>query len=747
MVVNTSAERAKAPQDRFVIQVEEAGAYDRDAAGALNERMGTDLKRLEKNIERGEGHIERLDTTLRELKTWNERFGNERLRAWQGEADQHEERIRAIEADLVTLSESIQGAVHAAATIRNQAETADREAHDRGNLARRTREYEEQWGSRIEGWQREQLELDREANGHESRARAREREGEKFQEESRGKEGEATDAGTKAASLEQEATNLAYANEGGEPDTDVDALREQYTTDLTTLTSLETGKVEGLRGRLQELERSIKNKETEFERTFASLDRKQVEAETKHEGIRDATYEAEQTLRVAQSEAATAQANARAARYDYDRERSEQRDGIKPEQMLDLRALTPEELADVPVRAKSTLLTQEGIQHRETQMGALAGTNAVSSGQTATQCTRWTKLLDGALRVQPTIRQSRSLPEDEEALDELVTDTVAGLFQANKARGDAQRTVDKSYDAVRRFIRSPAFAALESERMVGALLAENEPRDAAAHAQQTAKHIDERLKSIEHDLARLDEDRNACVAELERLLSTTLHIVRRMLRKGRIPEHVPRFGGEPVFKMNADLSRVPVTQRKDIIRSYVSDLAEANRIPNTGQDIAAALIDRMRAALGKASLGIQLLKPKGEGKTEHMPIDKVTVSGGELLTAAMMIYVVLARLRAEAMPGSTGEAGVLILDNPLGKANKALLLKTQIGLADAMGIQLFYTTGIQDYAALAEFENIVKLRRNRQSQSTGRIHVELEPIRVHIDREPPGTDGPTFEGG
>ena len=48
---------------------------------------------------------------------------------------------------------------------------------------------------------------------------------------------------------------------------------------------------------------------------------------------------------------------------------------------------------------------------------------------------------------------------------------------------------------------------------------------------------------------------------------------------------------------------------------------------------------------------------------------------------------VLARLRAQAMPGSTGEAGVLILDNPLGKANKALLLKTQIGLADAMGVQ------------------------------------------------------------
>ena len=150
------------------------------------------------------------------------------------------------------------------------------------------------------------------------------------------------------------------------------------------------------------------------------------------------------------------------------------------------------------------------------------------------------------------------------------------------------------------------------------------------------------------------------------------------------------------------------------------------------------MVERMTAALGRGTLGIRLLKPKGEGDTEHMPIDRVTVSGGELLTAAMMIYLVIARLRADAMHEGAGEAGVLILDNPLGKANKALLLKTQIGLADAMGIQLFYTTGVQDTSALAAFKNIVRLRRNRQSRATRRIHVEIEAMRAHIDRNADG---------
>ena len=100
----------------------------------------------------------------------------------------------------------------------------------------------------------------------------------------------------------------------------------------------------------------------------------------------------------------------------------------------------------------------------------------------------------------------------------------------------------------------------------------------------------------------------------------------------------------------------------------------------------------------------------------------------------MMIYLVLARLRAETMQGAASEGGVLIMDNPLGKANKALLRKTQIGLADAMGIQLFYTTGIQDTNALAEFENIVRLRRNSQSRGSRRIHVEVEAMRAYVDR-------------
>ena len=329
------------------------------------------------------------------------------------------------------------------------------------------------------------------------------------------------------------------------------------------------------------------------------------------------------------------------------------------------------------------------------------------------------------------------LPRHQEVAA-LVSDTVFGLGQARTASSEAEKRVYKSYDEIRRFMNSPAFSRLEGEREVALHLSANDPLAAATHAPGTARLIDDRLKSIEHDLSRLDDDLQACIDELDHLLRAALHIVRCMVRDGRIPDHVPRFGGQPVFRIGADLNRIAATHRREILRSYITDLVEDDRVPERGQDIAAEMVERMTAALGRSTLDIRLLKPKGEGDTEHMPIERVTVSGGELLTAAMMIYLVIARLRADAMHEGTGEAGVLILDNPLGKANKALLLKTQIGLADAMGIQLFYATGVQDTSALAAFENIVRLRRNRQSRATRRIHVEIEAMHAHIDRNAGG---------
>ncbi len=503
------------------------------------------------------------------------------------------------------------------------------------------------------------------------------------------------------------------------------------------MASLEGERVEGLRWQKREIDRRLEEEEGRFARAFGDLGRVEVETEAARDGLQEAADVAETDLETARTKAADACSGAQGAGKEYDSERERRIKEVYPEPLADLHALDAEKVAGIAPEAERTIVEQEGIRARENRAARRARAGAERDERLAKDCRNWVGTLGGVLGDDSTPPEGMDLPREEE-IPERVSAAVSTLRQAQDVLNEARRGVYESYDDIRKFTSSDEFRRIESEREVAAHLRENDALAAAANAHRTAGLIEDRLKTIEHELSRLDDDLRACVAELERLLGTALHIVRRMVRDGRIPDHVPRFGGQPVFRMSADLSRIAVAQRKDILRSYISDLAEVDRVPETGQDIAAELIDRMTKALGREALGIRLLKPKGEGDTEHMPIDKVTVSGGELLTAAMMIYLVLARLRAESLHKGAGEAGVLIMDNPLGKANKALLLKTQIGLADAMRIQLFYTTGVQDTSALAEFENIVRLRRKSQSRGTRRIHVEVEALHAHIDKRPDG---------
>ena len=728
---------SEAETDRFVLPVDEPAAYDRVAARDLRRRIETDLTRVAASIETRQTRIERLEATLRDLAAWRERFGGGRLEGMRQEADRKEVRIAEIGGEIEALSERIEDAERDARDCRDRASERDAQAHACTERSRRAGEYHSQWEARVDEWRSARLGHRQRAASAERLAREKEVERDAYAREAREREDEASEAANLAAAMEREASEIFYSGPGGRMNDNLDALRRAYEQSLEALKALEQERVDHLRGQRDAIERALAEKEDRFQRAFGDLGRAEVEAEAVCDGLRESAADADAALEAARENASTARADAEAAAKEHRSETERRAEEIRPEPLTDLRSLEPEALSRVALQAEATIAEQEDVAAREADAARRAREDAARSERTARECGNWAATLDGLLGDESVSTEPIVLPHHDEVAA-LVSESVAALGRARDALSEAHKAVYESYDGIRKFTSSDTFRELQSEREVAAHLAANDPLAAAHNAERTAGLIDDRLKTIEHDLSRLDDDLQACVSELERLLRTALHILRRMIRDGRIPDRVPRFGGQPVFRMSADLSRVGAQQRREILRSYVTDLAEADRIPESGQDIAAELVDRMTAALGRSTLGVRLLKPKGEGDTEHMPIERVTVSGGELLTAAMMIYLVLARLRAEAMHGGSSEGGVLIMDNPLGKANKALLLKTQIGLANAMGIQLFYTTGVQDTNALAEFENIVRLRRNSQSRGSRRIHVEVEAMRAHIDRQPAG---------
>jgi hypothetical protein len=84
---------------------------------------------------------------------------------------------------------------------------------------------------------------------------------------------------------------------------------------------------------------------------------------------------------------------------------------------------------------------------------------------------------------------------------------------------------------------------------------------------------------------------------------------------------------------------------------------------------------------------------------------------------------------------------VLLLDNPIGRASRVSFLELQREVARAMGIQLVYTTGVQDLEAVGALPNVIRLRNERVDRNTGHqvveLHGEIVAARVARTELPP----------
>jgi len=109
----------------------------------------------------------------------------------------------------------------------------------------------------------------------------------------------------------------------------------------------------------------------------------------------------------------------------------------------------------------------------------------------------------------------------------------------------------------------------------------------------------------------------------------------------------------------------------------------------------------------------------------NLPIDKFGSSDGEGLTSALMLYLLIVKMRGIEQRRDLEYSGALILDNPLGKANSPILLKAQLELAKYINVQLIYFTCTNEQQSLNHFAHVVSIRvsDNEESQ-TGRKYLE-----------------------
>jgi hypothetical protein len=130
---------------------------------------------------------------------------------------------------------------------------------------------------------------------------------------------------------------------------------------------------------------------------------------------------------------------------------------------------------------------------------------------------------------------------------------------------------------------------------------------------------------------------------------------------------------------------------------------------------------------------VRVIKPNEGLRVERVTVSEIGAwSGGQKLTTAVLIYCALARLRADnrAKQG-TSPVGVLLLDNPIGTANLTTLIDLQRLVAEKFGVQLIYTTALDDKPALAPFTNIIRLG-NRHERRQDRRHIVQEALDEEV---------------
>jgi hypothetical protein len=208
------------------------------------------------------------------------------------------------------------------------------------------------------------------------------------------------------------------------------------------------------------------------------------------------------------------------------------------------------------------------------------------------------------------------------------------------------------------------------------------------------------------------------------------HALERILKAVsiKVPAHAKsQFAGSAILqlpeKLNAKaLKEYPVDE---IARRAVEDIRQSGSAPKltTMASLSVQLLNILSQALVQRDFELMILKPVVGAKIQYDVLHKMTGSGGQTITAALLLYLVATNIAGASV--SDELLGFLILDNPIGAANNTQLVQTQLSSAKDFGVQMISTTGIlDDY--LSAYETVVQFSASNVRQ--GLTEVDLEVV-------------------
>jgi len=426
------------------------------------------------------------------------------------------------------------------------------------------------------------------------------------------------------------------------------------------------------------------------------------------DAVQRSTDEAEREHFAARAAATLAGTEAAAAQRDLD-----ECVAARPAELPDADVAPPAD-ADGAVRAAELLLARLEECGREEQAArersAAASASATEAARRGTDLRDLVSDLSADLFAEPsTVDSVPPFPGDTDAAREAARSARRALSGAEKAVSAARNQLSTEVHKMDRWAGEERFAAVTAE-VRDRFRSEQSAGLTAGEAERLAGELATYRHALAGELEAVDKDKHLVVTALCAEVREGLKTLQRAQHHAQLPPGLADHLRNRRFldvgpRSNVDTSDATLRSR---VERLVDKLAAR---PENIPDGLTLVWEATTAVVGRGNFVARVLKPSTELGEDRQPVELMSKwSGGEKVTIGLLLFCMLARLRAANRGGDVPGLGVLPMDNPLGTANYVGFLDLQRKVAAANGIQLVFLSGLGDMRAVGRFPNVVRMR-------------------------------------
>jgi hypothetical protein len=310
--------------------------------------------------------------------------------------------------------------------------------------------------------------------------------------------------------------------------------------------------------------------------------------------------------------------------------------------------------------------------------------------------------------------------DDTDQLIERVNDVAERVRATRQTLSNSEQDQHRAANAVRAHANSPQARKVEERedpRVVDLILRLRADDHLPAEAERIAGHLEQRAATLRDDLNNHDHHVRTCATMLHVQAATAIQRLRAYQNQSRLPDGLGDWSEQRFVVI--DHETVPSDESVAVDR--VARVVHALLAPGAGRSDAQAMLFAAARALVDAPFRVRLLKPHTDLALDRADVAELkNFSGGQRVTAGVLLYATMTRVRAA---GDATSIGWLWLDNPFGQASADQFVRTMRLAADRLGLQLVFTAAPKDKGALSMFDRIVALARRSRPSSGEKVVV------------------------